>query len=70
MTTFHERIRIIKDLIEKRDEIERRLAEIIGGDATVRRANKCSRCGQEGHTAKTCVVAGVGTPPTSTPDQV
>jgi hypothetical protein len=42
-----------KQLIEEREEIDRQLAVIFGG-GKVRSAQKCSRCDQEGHTARNC----------------
>jgi len=45
-----------KDLIEKREDIDRQLAEIFGGSgaAKARAAQKCSKCNKEGHSARTC----------------
>lgn len=42
-----------KELIDQREEIDRQLAAIFGG-VKIRSAQKCSRCGTEGHTARTC----------------
>jgi len=46
-----------KELIEQREEIDRQLAAIFGGVAGTpkqRAAQKCSKCGKEGHSARTC----------------
>lgn len=43
----------IKELIETKERVDAELEEMLGG-ATVRKTVKCSKCGQEGHTARTC----------------
>ncbi|MCC8977579.1 hypothetical protein [Bradyrhizobium acaciae] len=44
-----------KELIEQREEIDRQLVAIFCGGLTKQRvAQKCSKCGKEGHSARTC----------------
>jgi hypothetical protein len=53
--TIEDRINLAKDLIKKREEIDHQLAELFnGGEAVTKRTVKCSICGGEGHTARTC----------------
>jgi hypothetical protein len=50
-----ERITIAKDLIARREEIDRQLAVLFGGaSATPRLVRVCSKCGQSGHAARSC----------------
>lgn len=42
----------VRELLDKRDEIDRQLAEIFGGKE--KKTIKCGKCGEEGHTARTC----------------
>ncbi|GGI29842.1 hypothetical protein [Bradyrhizobium guangdongense] len=50
-----------KRLIEEREEIDRQLVAIFSGGASkARAAQKCSKCGKEGHTARTCTDAEGG----------
>jgi len=50
-----------KRLIDEREEIDRQLAAIfIGGPSKPRAVQKCSKCGKEGHTARTCTEADTG----------
>ena len=53
-----------KELIEQREEIDRQLAAIFGGGAKAR-IQKCSRCGKEGHTARSCPEKENGEPASS-----
>jgi hypothetical protein len=56
---LEERISAAKELIARRDEIDRQLGELFGGGESARNkiaVRKCGRCGQEGHTARTCAV--------------
>ena len=47
-----------KKLIEEREETDHQLAAIFGGgSAKQRAAQKCSKCGKEGHSARTCTEA-------------
>jgi hypothetical protein len=52
--TIDERISRVKDLIQKREEIDAELAGLFGLAARVKKALRCSKCGEEGHNAKTC----------------
>jgi len=47
---------VLRDLIAQRDEIDRRLAELLGSSVPQqeRKQKACSRCGQYGHTVRTC----------------
>ena len=46
----------IRNLLDKRDEIDRELAAIFTGNGMKeRKAQRCSVCEQEGHTARTCL---------------
>jgi len=45
----------IRDLLDKRDEIDRELTAIFTGNGTrERKVQRCSVCQQEGHSARTC----------------
>jgi Zinc knuckle len=44
----------VKDLISKRENIDAELAVLLGVSAGQRKAQKCTSCGEEGHTARTC----------------
>lgn len=55
-----------KELIDQREEIDRQLAAIFGSSPGKSRAvQRCSKCGKEGHTARTCADKEAGTPPAS-----
>lgn len=43
----------IRTLLDKREEIDREIVELVSGNGT-KKAVKCSVCGDEGHTARTC----------------
>ena len=50
-----ERLSRIKTLIGEIEEKETELTALMGGGVTKERApQKCSKCGQLGHTARTC----------------
>ena len=49
-----ERIARVKDLIQKREEIDAELGGIFGISVRAKKALRCSKCGEEGHNAKTC----------------
>jgi hypothetical protein len=50
-----ERITIVKDLISKREEIDKQLADIFGGAPTVAKPERpCKKCGQTGHSTRSC----------------
>jgi thymidine kinase len=49
-----ERIAIAKELIAKREETDRQLADLFGGAPSIPKLTRvCSKCGQSGHTART-----------------
>jgi len=48
-----ERIDAVKDLIKKREDIDRQLAELFSGGSASRKLT-CSICGSDSHTARTC----------------
>lgn len=43
----------MRDLLDRRDAIDRELAEIVSGNAP-KKPVRCSSCGEDGHTARTC----------------
>jgi hypothetical protein len=49
-----ERLTRIKQLIELKEQTDAELEALIGGGSYERKKTKCSRCGGEGHTARTC----------------
>jgi hypothetical protein len=52
---MEDKVKAVRDLIAQRDEIDRQLAALFAGEApSTRRPQRCSKCGQEGHTARTC----------------
>jgi hypothetical protein len=52
--TIDESIARVKELIHKREEIDAELAVIFGLTARGKKTLRCSKCGAEGHNAKTC----------------
>ena len=44
----------IRELLNRRDEIDTELAALFTGTKE-RKPQKCSRCQQEGHSARTCL---------------
>ena len=44
----------VRELLDKRDEIDKELQEIFGTQPKERKPTTCSKCGQSGHTARTC----------------
>ena len=44
----------VKQLIEQRAAIDAELAGIFGGQAPQKRTVTCSKCGEPGHTARSC----------------
>ena len=49
-----DRLTRIKQLIELKEQTDAELETLIGGGSYERRKMKCSVCGMEGHTARTC----------------
>ena len=54
--TIDERIARVKELIQKREDIDAELEGIFGLSARGKKTARCSKCGAEGHNAKTCPV--------------
>lgn len=48
------RISRLKDLVAKREEIDAELASLFGLNTSSRKPQKCTVCGEPGHTARTC----------------
>ncbi len=44
----------IKELLQLKEATDTELNALIEGGAVVKRTVKCSKCGKEGHTARTC----------------
>jgi hypothetical protein len=44
----------VKELIAKREEIDAELSAMLGVVPKGRKAQRCSICNEEGHTARTC----------------
>ena len=44
----------VKELIRRREEIDAELATMLGITVKAKKIARCSRCGEEGHNAKTC----------------
>jgi hypothetical protein len=55
--TIDERIAQVKDLIQKREEIDAELAGLFGLATRAKKPLRCSKCGEEGRNAKTCTAA-------------
>jgi hypothetical protein len=52
---IEEKLKAARELIAQRDEIDRQLEQLLSGSVpSARRAQRCSKCGQEGHSARTC----------------
>jgi hypothetical protein len=49
-----DRIARVKDLIQNREEIDSELAGLFGITVKAKKTLRCSKCGDEGHNAKTC----------------
>jgi hypothetical protein len=49
-----DRIARVKDLILKREEIDTELAGLFSITVKAKKTIRCSKCGDEGHNAKTC----------------
>jgi hypothetical protein len=45
----------LKELINQREAIDSELGQILGIEKKERKAQVCSKCGQEGHSARTCI---------------
>jgi hypothetical protein len=44
----------VKELIAKREEIDRELSTMLGVVPKGRKSQRCSICNEEGHSARTC----------------
>lgn len=51
----------LKKLIEQREAIDLEIAAVAGGTVRTRAPQKCSACGGEGHSARTCPTKQPGT---------
>jgi hypothetical protein len=51
---FDDRITRVKDLIQRREEIDAELAGLFNITIKSKKTLRCSKCGEEGHNAKTC----------------
>jgi hypothetical protein len=49
-----ERITRVKELVSKREEIDAELRQLFGIEEKARKPQQCSKCGEPGHTARTC----------------
>jgi hypothetical protein len=49
-----ETIALAKELISKRESIDRQLADLFAGTPPVKKARRCKICDGEGHNASTC----------------
>ncbi len=49
-----ERIAFAKDLIAKREDIDRQLADLFGGAPPTKRTRSCKLCGGSDHDARSC----------------
>ncbi len=56
--TLDDKIARAKELISKREDIDAELQQLLAG-AVTKRAQKCSVCQQEGHSARTCPTRAV-----------
>ena len=55
--TIDERIARVKELIQKREDIDAELEGIFGLAPRAKKTARCSKCGAEGHNAKSCTAA-------------
>jgi len=51
---MEETIARVKELLASREKIDAELAGIFGGQAITKRTVTCSRCNEQGHTARSC----------------
>jgi hypothetical protein len=49
-----EKLEAAKGLIAKREDIDRQLLELFGGNAHAKTERACKTCGQTGHSARKC----------------
>jgi hypothetical protein len=49
-----ERIALARELIAKREDIDRLLADLFGGAVPIRKARNCKLCGGSDHDARSC----------------
>jgi hypothetical protein len=54
--TLDDRIARAKDLIGRREEIDLELAALLSGSVAARKPQTCGKCGQTGHSARTCTL--------------
>ena len=52
--TIDEQITRAKELIAKREEIDRQLTELFAGMTPAKRTIRCKVCGELGHNVKSC----------------
>lgn len=52
--TIDDQIAQAKELIARREEIDRQLTELFAGAPVTRKTPRCAVCGEVGHNAKTC----------------
>jgi hypothetical protein len=51
--TLDDKIARAKELIARREEIDTELSQLMNG-TFAKRVQRCSKCGEEGHSARTC----------------
>ena len=45
----------LRDLLDQRDAIDRQIVEVVGGkEVKERKPQSCGKCGEQGHSARTC----------------
>ena len=49
-----ERIALAKELIAKREDIDRQLADLFGGAVPAKKTRSCKLCGASDHDARSC----------------
>ena len=58
--TIDEKLRLAKELISQKEEIDAKLAALFGGeDVRVRKRQACGHCGSPEHNKRACPVAVV-----------
>lgn len=51
---IEDKIALAKKFIAQREEIDRHLSELFGGEPAERKRGACSSCGLAGHNARSC----------------